>query len=90
MALAARLILHLQNRMGDASNCKPQDDKQFRRIEIMSRTLMTASRMMLAGGALILGASFALSAYSQTPPAGEPQGRRRRGRRSKREKPYSR
>jgi len=31
---------------------------------------MTASRMMLAGGALILGASFALSAYSQTPPAG--------------------
>jgi cytochrome c556 len=38
----------------------------------MSRTLITARRMMFIGGALMLGASFALSANSQTAPAVAP------------------
>lgn len=36
----------------------------------MSRTLMTAPRVQIVGAALILGASLALSAISQTAPAG--------------------
>ena len=35
----------------------------------MSRTSLTARRMMVVGGGLILGAAFALSAKSQTAPA---------------------
>jgi cytochrome c556 len=38
----------------------------------MSWTLITARRMMVVGGALILGAGFALSANSQTAPAAAP------------------
>jgi len=38
----------------------------------MSRTSLTARRMMVVGGGLILGAAFALSAKSQTAPAAAP------------------